>query len=352
MHEPSSQNKARPLVKTGDSGKKLPPGIFRRGNRYVVTFRDPQGRQRKRSARTLAEAREVKAAMTADVARGEFRDVSRITFGEYAPSWIEGYQGRTRRGFRDETRRDYRRALGLDQDGQPFDPPSGAVAFFGRMRLVAITPLDVKRYAEEVRKPGVAENTVRLAVAPLKCLLATAVEDGLIRSNPAAGLRIGQAVAGDGGSERERAKALTEDELRRLIEQVAQVALREARGSAVAEDGATLVGAAEGAVRRGRRDDRLRRRQWRPGGCFDGVPGREGGGGQGRRSLGGTAHAPAHLRHDPVRPWPEREAGAAMARAPRGELHSGHVHRTPERGVAGAGVLRRRAGRDNLRRGR
>jgi integrase len=213
-------SQTRVLVKTSETGKKLPPGIFRRGSRYVVTFRDPQGRQRKRSARTLAEARDIKATMTADVARGEFRDVSRITFGEYAPEWIATYKGRTRRGFRDETRRDYRRALGLDEQGQPLDPPSGAVAFFGRMPLSAIAPLDVKRYAEEVRKRGVAENTVRLAVAPIKCLLATAVEDGLIRSNPAAGLRLGQAVAGDGSAEREQAKALTEDELRRLIENV------------------------------------------------------------------------------------------------------------------------------------
>jgi integrase len=88
------------------------------------------------------------------------------------------------------------------------------------MPLSAITPLVVKRYAEEVRKRGVSENTVRLAVAPVKCLLATAVEDAMIRSNPAAGLRIGQAVGGDGHSERERAKALTEDELQRLVANV------------------------------------------------------------------------------------------------------------------------------------
>jgi hypothetical protein len=37
------------------------PGIYKRGGRYCVVFRDPYGRQRKRAARTLAEARELKA---------------------------------------------------------------------------------------------------------------------------------------------------------------------------------------------------------------------------------------------------------------------------------------------------
>src|SRR5262245_56053958 len=61
-------------------------------------------------------------------------------------------------------------------------------------------------------------SAVRLAVAPLRALLATALEDGLIRSNPAAGLRLATRAVdtddeGDAGTE----KALTEDELRRLI---------------------------------------------------------------------------------------------------------------------------------------
>jgi hypothetical protein len=50
-------------------------------------------------------------------------------------------------------------------------------------------PRDVKRYATAVGARGVSANTVRLALAPVKALLATAVEDGLIRSNPAAAER-------------------------------------------------------------------------------------------------------------------------------------------------------------------
>ena len=66
------------------------------------------------------------------------------------------------------------------------------------------------------RMPGrVAPGTVRLAIAPVRALLATAFEEGLIRSNPAAGVRIAQRVEED--ADADRAKALTEDELAALV---------------------------------------------------------------------------------------------------------------------------------------
>jgi hypothetical protein len=48
------------------------------------------------------EARELKATLTADVKRGEYRALSRITFAEYAAEWIASYTGRTSRGIRPE----------------------------------------------------------------------------------------------------------------------------------------------------------------------------------------------------------------------------------------------------------
>lgn len=208
----------------GRAGRKLErtrvPGIYRRGGRYVVVYRDPQGRQRKRSARTLAEARDLKATLRADVARGEYRTLSRVTFAEYAREWIASYQGRTSRGFRDTTRDEYARDLGLDPASyEPLEPPRGAIAFFGRMRLADIEPRDIKRYAIHHSERGLAPSSVRLEIAPVRAMLATAVEEGLIRSNPAAGLRITQ-PAGAELEEGERIKSLTEDELRALLEKL------------------------------------------------------------------------------------------------------------------------------------
>lgn len=191
------------------------PGIYKKDNRYVVVFRDPSGKQRKRSARTLAEARTLKAALTADVRRSEYVEESKLTFATYALRWIESYDGRTARGIRAGTLRDYRRQLGLDADGEPTG--AGAVAYFARMPLAAIRPQDVKGYAVEVARRGVARNTVRLAVAPVKALLATAHEEGLIRSNPAAGLRLGRTVAASAVKE---THALTEEEVVRVLAEV------------------------------------------------------------------------------------------------------------------------------------
>jgi integrase len=216
-----------PLVKTAT------PGIYKRGSRYVVVFRDPYGKQRKRSARTLAEARDLKSTLTADVARGEYRAVCKVTFTEYALEWMEHYGGRTSRGIREQTLADYKERL-----------RRYAIPFFGRMQLAAIEPRDIKRFASYVaetglacyrcrgdderrvrcracdgsgKRPGrMAPNSVRLAIAPVKALLATAFEEGVVRANPAAGVRlVVEQASGDG--EEEHVKALSEDELRRLL---------------------------------------------------------------------------------------------------------------------------------------
>jgi integrase len=208
MQEGFSQS--RKLVKTST------PGIYKRGSRYVVRFRDGAGRSRKRSARTLAEARDVKASVTADVKRGEYRTVSRVTFAEYARDWIESYPGRTTRGIREETRSDYRKAL-----------ERHAIPVLGRMRMSAIETGDLDVLASRVAATGVSPGTVRLALAPVKALLADALQRGDIRINPASGYRTrhtqkadvayeGSGVAGDDSD----VKALAEDELARLLAEI------------------------------------------------------------------------------------------------------------------------------------
>jgi integrase len=151
----------------------------------------------------------------ADVARGEYRKTTRVPFADYARAWIATYDGRTSRGIRPSTIRAYRRDLGLDDEGSPTG--AGAVAYFGRMPLAAIGAQDVKAYAAECVKAGLARNTVRLRIAPVKALLATAHEEGLIRANPAAGLRLGRTVAAAPVKE---THALTEEEVIRVLAEV------------------------------------------------------------------------------------------------------------------------------------
>lgn len=183
------------------------PGIFKRGGRYVVTYRDAQGCSRKRSAATMAEARALKASLTADIARGEYRVLSRITVAEYAAEWIETYQGRTSRGFRPTTRHEYRRDLDRE-----------IVPYFGRRKLSEIEPRDVKAFAAHLAtKRGLSPGSVRNVIAPLRAMLATAFEEGLIRSSPAANVRLIQTAPAETD---EKAKAMTEVELSSVIEAI------------------------------------------------------------------------------------------------------------------------------------
>jgi len=70
-------------------------------------------------------------------------------------------------------------------------------------------------FAARVASRGVSQHTVRLALAPVKALLATAFEDGLIRANPSANVRI--AIAAREDVDEETTKALTPKQLADLL---------------------------------------------------------------------------------------------------------------------------------------
>jgi integrase len=89
------------------------------------------------------------------------------------------------------------------------------------MPLAAVRAQHVKAYAAQVAARGVARNTVRLAIAPVKAMLATAHEEGILRSNPAAGLRLGRTVA---QAPVKTVHALTEQEILRVLAEVARKA--------------------------------------------------------------------------------------------------------------------------------
>jgi integrase len=182
------------------------PGIYKRGGRYVAVYRDGRGHQRKAFAKTLKEARRVKAAKTTDVNRGEHRELSQETFAAYAPKWIDTYGGRTKRGIGSDTRDDYRKAL-----------ERHAIPFLGRLRLSEIEPRDIKALAKEIADSGVSAGTVRLQLAPVKALLAEAFEEGLIRANPAAGVRIARPAQ---EPNEEEVQALAPEELAQLLEEL------------------------------------------------------------------------------------------------------------------------------------
>jgi integrase len=173
-----------PMVKTKT------PGIYKRGSRYVVTYRH-QGKLRKESCRTLEEARQIKAERTRQIHSGEFSARSRVTLREYALEWIDRYQGRGgQHGFRESTRNDYRSALDRWILKSRGDDGSWRGYFPEKTRLSEVTPQHVNEFIQwlsgqtgATRKP-LADQTIRNAFNPLRALFASAVREGLLRSNP------------------------------------------------------------------------------------------------------------------------------------------------------------------------
>jgi integrase len=160
------------------------PGIYRRGDRYAYEWTDGHGRRRRSTVRTIEEARSEKARREEEARRGgAVAEQGRVTFAEYAREWVGRYHGHGRRGFRDNTRDDYRRDL-----------EKYAIAYFGlKVRLAEITPRHVADFigwlCEQPGRSGpkLSDSSVRRALCPLRACMASAVREGLITHNPTHG---------------------------------------------------------------------------------------------------------------------------------------------------------------------
>jgi integrase len=112
-----------------------------------------------------------------------------VKLHEYARAWVERYQGRGRRGFREGTRDGYRQML-----------ERYALSYFSsQIRLTDVSPRRVAEFLAWVcrqtrpapmkddpdRRVPLSDSTVRNALTPLRACLASAVREGLIRTNPA-----------------------------------------------------------------------------------------------------------------------------------------------------------------------
>jgi hypothetical protein len=81
-------------------------GVYRRGSKFVVVYR-VEGRQRKQSADTLADARAIKLQRDGE-ARAQRRGP---TLHEFSLSWLDRYAGSGHDSVRANTRRECRRLL-------------------------------------------------------------------------------------------------------------------------------------------------------------------------------------------------------------------------------------------------
>jgi integrase len=178
------------------------PGIYKRGSRYVVVWRH-RGRQHKSFHRTLAEAREAKGARQA----GERQPATRRLVEDYAREWIDSCAGRTSRGFSQQARSDYRRAL-----------ETHVIPFFDGWKLADVERADIRRLVQALESRGLAPASVVKNLTPVKAMFSGAVDDDLLKSNPCTGIRVNSRRAD--AEEEPEAKAMTRAELGRMLSEI------------------------------------------------------------------------------------------------------------------------------------
>src|SRR6266487_519153 len=154
------------------------PGIYLRGTKYVATYRDSSGVQRKESFSTLREARLEKAKRSAQISEGTYQPESHRTFHSYADEWLQTYDG-----IRHNTRTDYGQGIKLAKE-----------FFSPRVKLTAVTPKAIADFVTFLKGRNLAPASVAKRVVPLRTLFRTAREQGLIRHNPCDGVRIPKPV--------------------------------------------------------------------------------------------------------------------------------------------------------------
>ena len=185
------------------------PGISKVGERYEWVAGRDRGRG---TTDTLVEARSAKAK--AELA-GPVSAAVRGKFGDYARTWIAGYQGRTNRGFSESTRADYRESLDLYLipffEARKLKPHQITRQHVKALIAWLATEPTAAEYREKIglRRP-LATRTIVKHLAPLKAMFADAVEDDELPRNPAT-VRIN--LAGDPASTTVEKRPFTDEQL-------------------------------------------------------------------------------------------------------------------------------------------
>ena len=148
------------------------PGVYRRGSRWVATYR-VNGRQCKESAATYEQARRIKLSReSSKTSRGR---------GPTLCDYTEGWLGRldARGSLRPTSRADYEQRL-----------RRWVLPVLGDKRLDGLGRSDLAQLVERLAADGLGPQSVRAVVTALRACLRSAAEDGLVEVKLAAGLQL------------------------------------------------------------------------------------------------------------------------------------------------------------------
>lgn len=170
------------------------PGVYRRGSKFVVVY-GAEGRKRKQTAGTLAEAKAIKLQRAGE-ARAQRRGP---TLHQFSLSWLDRYAGSGHDSVRANTRREYRRLL-----------VNFALSYFDReVRVRDLDRAAVQHFVDWLTTcPGrdgrLCDRSIANALTPLCLALDAAVAEGLLDANPAEQVVLPRRRAGRAWSTRER----------------------------------------------------------------------------------------------------------------------------------------------------
>jgi integrase len=185
------------------------PGVYRRGSKYVAVYRSG-GRQRKQTAATFAEAREIKLARDAE-ARAEKRGP---ILHAYTLGWLDRYAGSGRDSLREGTRREYRRLLS-----------TFALRFFDpATRLRDLDAPEIQQFVDWLtglpgRNGRLSDRSIGNILTPLRIALDAAVADGHLERNPVVSVVLPRRRRGRAWDFKER-RYLTREQLSRILAEV------------------------------------------------------------------------------------------------------------------------------------
>ena len=148
---------------------------------YYARFRDGRGKDVWEKCVSAKDAKARAAEAEVELARsgGHWTPAAKVTVQEYAERWLDEH-GHT---LRPRTLAGYRRVFERD-----------LLPEFGRLPLAALNRAQIKRYMASRAAEGKKANTVRNSIAPMRAMLSSALEDGLVRENVALRLpRVGEA---------------------------------------------------------------------------------------------------------------------------------------------------------------
>ena len=151
--------------------------VRRRGASWQATVRGPDGRERTKTYERKVDAQRWASVMEADKARGQWIDpiAGRVSFGQFASAWAAGQV------WRPTTAEGVRRRL-----------EHHVLPYLGDVPLATLRPGQLQAWVKG-RSEELAPSTVQVLVQTVRSVLLAAVNDRLIASSPANGLRLPKA---------------------------------------------------------------------------------------------------------------------------------------------------------------